>query len=88
MAVDLTTGERSFLSSTAVPAAAMPYVNPTEIALDPLNGRALVVSNVSLLSDGIIAMDLNSGQRNELADPDPGALPIDEILGIAVDISG
>ncbi len=76
VAVDLgSNGQRSVLSGDDN-GSGNPFTTPSSIALDSTNGRALV-------GDGslVIAVDLATGNRNQIADLGAG----NEILDIAVD---
>lgn len=65
IAVDLTSGLRTVLSSSTSPNATNAFRNPADIIIDGANNRALVAD--SGLS-AIISVDLTSGERTVLSD--------------------
>jgi len=68
IAVDLITGERSILSNNTTPNTDSPlFDDPSGIAIDHDNNRALVTEGISL-SPSIIAVDLSTGSRSVLSD--------------------
>ena len=88
IAVDLTTGSRSVLSSNTVPDGNNPFSNPTSIAYDPTLAR-LIVTDAG--SDQLLAVDMTSGARSVIADfsglggaNDIGALDIDNANNRAI----
>ena len=88
LAVDLSTGTRSLLSTNIKPNINNPLYEPTAIAIDSKRTRALVADG-----DKIIAMDLISGDRTVISgtsipdtvNPIPGinAIVVDDNHGIA-----
>jgi len=87
IAIDLTSGLRTVLSSNTFPSEVNAFISPADIVLDGANNRALVAD--SGLS-AIIAVDLTSGERSILSDNSkstqvdvrlfaPGALALDSV---------
>ena len=87
--VDLSTGSRSILSSETMPDANTPFRNPRSIALDHVNGRALVTEG-GLGASAVYAVDLATGERSVLSGsstPD-GTNWLVEANAIAIDSLG
>jgi DNA-binding beta-propeller fold protein YncE len=83
IAVDLTTGARTVLSSNSIPDNSNPFNMPWSIAVDAANSRALVLDQVG----AVIAVDLTTGARTVLSDnstPDANN-PFGAPWGIVVD---
>ncbi|HEX5057537.1 MAG TPA: hypothetical protein VFX02_13705 [Gammaproteobacteria bacterium] len=84
IAVDLTTGARTPLSTGTVPNADTPFDSPAGIMVDAANNRALV-TDIDL--DAIVAVDLASGARTILSGPVTPDVsnPLADPLGIVLD---
>ena len=76
--VDLTTGAREIISDSQTPNGNNPLFGPQFIAFDSLNQRLLVTST----HVGIIAVDINSGERTIFTDISP---PLSTPSDIAID---
>ncbi|NOX91736.1 MAG: tetratricopeptide repeat protein [Gammaproteobacteria bacterium] len=68
VAVDLKTGARTILSDDRTPNAVNRFGLPRGIALDAVNGRALVMDYGFPRSSAILAVDLATGARTILSD--------------------
>lgn len=65
IAVDLNTGERTFLSTPTQPNSLSPLSMPSHLAMDTMKNRVLVTQNYP---SAVIAIDLASGNREILSD--------------------
>ena len=85
VAINLENGNRETLSDGNIGVG--PVLNaPIDIALDGVNNRALVVDRIDELATQLLAIDLDSGERNILVGSDTGAGPgLSSPRGIALD---